>query len=172
MWTRVLKPSYTLEQALAHTLRMLANNPVDWLSEVVGAATTYLFKDTGISGWDATNVPTTCATGTVFRTPAWSTDGLATIDLRLESILVGDKEFVLDDGHEVKHTRFIRIEDKDFLYLGHTIGDKQRVQICGEVVWDTDQEGWYEIHPRGSSDVRRSAPQVLTMQSSSSSPMR
>ncbi len=165
IWMRVLKPRYSLSEAFAHTLRMAPNNSVGWFSELIGGLTTYLFKDNGISGWENTPVPVTCATGKVYRTPAWSTDGLATIDLQLEGVRVGNDDFVLDGRHGVEQTRYLRIEALDWIYLAHTIGDKQRVKICGDVVLDSDQEMWYEIHPRDETDISRTAPTVLTTHS-------
>jgi hypothetical protein len=40
------------------------------------------------------------------------------------------------------------------LYAGNPVPQRgQKVQICGQVWWDSDKEGWYEIHPRNASDV-------------------
>jgi PLAT/LH2 domain len=164
-WLRALRPDYTLAEAFAHTLRFGPNIAISGLSELLAAGTTLLFKDTGVSGWDPTSFPDSTATGVVIRTPAWSDDGFATIDLKLTNLRVGATDFMLDGFHGVDHTRYLRIELLDFLYLAHTIGDKQRVQISGSVKWDTDSEGWYEIHPRDEDAVIRAAPEVFATHS-------
>lgn len=133
------------------SLRLVPNSRVSWFDRRIARLTTPLFKERGISGWIRQGLPISCATGTVIRAPALSDDGLATIDLRLERIEVGDRRFVLDGQHGVPHVRFIRVEYRRRRNPVPQSG--QRVRICGEVKWDTDREGWHEIHPRGAEDV-------------------
>lgn len=140
----------TVEQRFVLSLRIIENAIISGFDETVAILTTP-FKLRGISGWLSQSLPITCATGIVIRSPAISTDGLATIDLKLEQIIIGNQLFILGGQHNISHIRFIRVEYK---HSGNRIPrNSERVQICGEVKWDTDREGWYEIHPRNSADV-------------------
>jgi hypothetical protein len=84
-WVQPLK-GYSPEELFVRSLRRIPNQPLDKMSEDVGLLTTKFGKDRGISGWLAQPLGPTCATGTVWRTPAISTDGLATIDLSVDKI--------------------------------------------------------------------------------------
>jgi hypothetical protein len=159
VWVFHLRPEFTAEERFAHSLRMIPNAPISGFDESVAVLTTNLFKLQGISGWIGTSLPITCAMGTVIREPAQSTDGLATIDLQLESLQVGDRQFVLDAGHGFAQPRFLRVEYAyggfPPLFSGNPLPHNgQRVRICGEVKWDSDHEGWNEIHPRSVDDVQ------------------
>jgi hypothetical protein len=90
-WVQTLKP-YPLnaanrdEEIFARSLRLIPNAALNSMSEDVALLTTKFGKDRGISGWLAQPIGPTCATGRVIRTPAVSTDGLATIDLGVDKI--------------------------------------------------------------------------------------
>lgn len=156
-WMHLLRPGLAPEELFARTLRVLPNEPIGAFSESVAILTTNAFKLRGISGWLGTDL-IACAYGTVIRPPAKSTDGLATIDLRLESVELNGRRFVLDGAHGINLDRYLRVE---YMYggfpplpMGNPVpGDGQTVRICGNVKWDTDHEGWYEIHPRSPRDV-------------------
>ena len=78
----------------------------------------------------------------------------------LETELLANLYFGAVDGiHGVRHTRYIRIEyDPPFLHAGwYAIVPREgeRGRICGEVKWDTDDEGWYEIHPHHPAAITK-----------------
>lgn len=166
-WMHVLRPSDTAEEQFARSLRMIPNNELSGFDESVAFLTTP-FKILGISGWLGTGLPNICAIGKVIREPGRSTDGLATIDLMLKTVQFDDRIYILDGNHEIKHTRYLRVEyqfrapapiasnENDVPQNG------EHVRICGVVQWDTDQEGWYEIHPRGRDDVQ-TVPTTLSL---------
>lgn len=159
VWQQTIQRPYVYSKGewFANSLRFVANNALSAGDESIAILTTK-FKIMGISGWLGEDLPLTCATGMVVREPGKSTDGLATIDLQLESIKVGDSVFVLDGLHGIHHPRFLRVEyaygGLPPLLLGNFVPHNgQRVRICGPVEWDSDQEGWYEIHPASTRDV-------------------
>src|SRR5581483_10293516 len=157
-WMHVLRSSDTAEERFARTLRIVPNNVLSGRDESVAFLTTP-FKILGISGWFPTGLPIICAIGTVMRVPGRSTDGLATIDLRLKTVQFNDRIYILDGNHEINHTRYLRVEYKFRAPFPKASGENyvpqngEYVRICGDMEWDSDQEGWYEIHPRNSDDV-------------------
>jgi hypothetical protein len=168
-WVTYLKPGQTEEDHFVRSLRVLPNEKLNKMSEDVAFLTTKFGKERGISGWLAQPVGVTCATGNVKWTPGISNDGLATIDLGVDKLEVTKSgpaatpqvlEYFLDGQHGIAHQRFIRVE---YLYHGSPLPRAgQRARICGEVYRDTDYEGWYEIHPRGASDVTMMTVQTAT----------
>ena len=156
----------------ARSLRLQPNTELKPTDKFIGFATTP-FKKIGISGWlklpdtrECMNgkrikppvpVPyTVCATGNV-QASATSTDGLATIDLDVNKIEFCTKDGRCDDYALIKnldavaHERYLRIE---YEYKHHEVPQHcEEVRICGELRWDTDKEGWWEIHPRNCEDV-------------------
>lgn len=163
---------YADPASFARSLRLRPNEKLSWVAKATGFATTPLFKKQGISGWldcpeekenlglekPCWRLPSlVCATGKVFRSPAVSNDGLATIDLMLEAL-----EFCSDtaacsqradliDLQDPKRRRYLRVE---YRHRKNPVPKKEdRVRICGELQWDTDREGWWEIHPHQSRDV-------------------
>jgi hypothetical protein len=159
----------------ASSLRMLPNKRLNLLDKVTGIFTTNLFKKHGISGWllnpverqcngsaprsDRTlALPPICATGEVIA-KGISDDGLETIDLRLARLesFPGDsrgtsQDLVLDKTQGFVQPRYLRVENG---YRHNQVFKGDIARICGDVLWDTDREGWWEIHPRKSDDVRR-----------------
>lgn len=139
LWTLQLHhfDPYGAEQVFLRSLRLSANPPLTQVSETLGYLTTKFGKDRNISGWLPDDVSTNCVTGTLIRSPAVSTDGLATIDLQVEKMEemlpstyhvpvsstplkaiqrpqvvppLQTFEFILDGNHGIAHTRFLRIE--------------------------------------------------------------
>jgi hypothetical protein len=97
--------------------------------ESIAFLTTAQFKLMGISGWLGTDLPGTCAIGRVIRR-ALSTDGLATIDLELALLNVGDRRYRFDPGHGIRAPRYLRVEHF-FLQAPGSVPDAgQCVQIC------------------------------------------
>ncbi len=167
LWTRYLMEA-PLEELFARSQRLEKHDPISAGDENVAILTTE-FKLAGVSGWCHAGqnwchelIPDTCAIGTIYLRPAVSTDGLATIDLVLESVDVGQQHFDFDENHGFTLPRYLRVEYKfGPLYAALPRGISQpklpgqgdRVRICGEVRWDSDLAGWYEIHPKATEQV-------------------
>lgn len=165
-WRRVngFNP-YLDPTSFVRSLRLQPNDPLPWHAKVAGFFTTTLFKRRGISGWldcpeqkqDVRNdkpcaaVPElVCASGDLVRSPAVSTDGLATIDIKLDKLEFCSEntgcyqDVDLRTAPGFAKPRYLRIEyhfkEKKFPK------DKQSLRVCGNLRWDTDREGWWEIH--------------------------
>ena len=151
--------------SFVRSLRLKPNDALPWHAKVTGFFTTPLFKRRGISGWlncpeqkqdVGTDKPCAavpkrvCATGQVLRSPAVSTDGLATIDLKLDKLefcsenAACDQYVDLRDVPNFARPRYLRVEyqfkERKFPKAGETS------RVCGRLRWDTDREGWWEIH--------------------------
>lgn len=62
--------------------------------------------------------------------------------------------FQLDGQSQIAHQRFIRIEYKhgdDERYKDWKLD--QRFEVEGKVAWDTDRQGFTELHPEAKSQV-------------------
>jgi hypothetical protein len=159
-WQVLLRPKASLQERFARAMRMIPNGKLEKKDKISSLITTPLAKEKGISGWKHTNIPVTFATGKVVQM-ATSLDGLATIDIALESLRVGNQDFPMDAKHGILQQRYLRVEYQfkhgdpaGVLEKGHPLPRQgQRVRIGGTVWWDTDDEWWYEIHPRGPKDV-------------------
>lgn len=152
-WKRNVRPAWSDARRFARTMRLRPNEKLGPGDETIAILTTTQFKLMGISGWLGSGVPRTCATGKVMRR-ALSTDGLATIDLELALLDIGGRRYRFDPGHGIRAPRYVRVE-YFFPQAPESVPDAgQCVQICGTVKWDTDREGWYEIHPSGAADVK------------------
>jgi hypothetical protein len=152
-------------EVFARTLRLTYNAKLATLDETSAAVGT-LFKSRGISGWRPTPIARATAIGRPVRPVPLSTDGLATIDLQLDGIVVGNETFRFDGHSTIRGPRFIRVEyrarmnawpDASGVYPLPAQGE--RVRISGSVFWDTDDEWWYEIHPDGPEDVTFPLPE-------------
>ena len=145
---------------------MQPNKPLNVLARVTGVMTTPLFKKRGISGWlrtprqkecpasraESYDLPVTCASGEV-KNKATSSDGLQTIDLKVTTVerVEGPGPPVVIDLVSFTQPRYLRVESR----YGHDIAKMEKpARICGRLRWDTDFEGWWEIHPRSASDVQ------------------
>ncbi len=150
-WEVIVRPRFSIQERFAHALRLIPNNRIDEFDKLNGVVMTNLFKKQGISGWKPSGVPVAVATGTVVYQKN-STDGLATIDLAVEKVALGGKTILMNEKNGVEHPRFLRVE---YEHKKNPVPKQgQRVEIGGNVVWDTDSEWHYEIHPRGASDVK------------------
>ena len=161
-WKHVLRP-FSDSETFIRTLRMTTNPMLTKSSENVAILTTP-FKEMGLSGWLGSDVGNVTAIGKVVFTPGQSTDGLATIDLDLESIQIAKpfKTYVFSGPNKtpgINGPRFLRVEYK-FRQFGAFTGGKplpdkgDRVQISGPIFVDTDKEGYYEIHPTQPGQVK------------------
>jgi hypothetical protein len=130
-------------------LRLVRNDPLSGFDKLIAFAATP-FKRLGISGWlecaekrewsntllrkSCPKMPwSVCATGTVSTKRGNSTDGLATIDLEVETIEFCNEKQSCFDKAELKEidpnrTRYLRVEYKDciaevaFLLFSKDIG--------------------------------------------------
>jgi len=126
---------------------------------------TTISKNVDISGWErypvnAPHVPvgTARVIGKLIREPSQGTDANVSLDLEVEGVESEGRQFVLIDRQIISQARYIRIEyqfgtDRRFQNEGWHAGDE--FDVRGEVRWDTDHSGFFEIHPQHSSDVTR-----------------
>lgn len=169
-----VRESYANATNFVRSLRMEQNCELKSFDKFIGFATTP-FKKMGISGWldcpdsrecsegkrcqTCGEMPKkVCATGQVAAS-ATSTDGLATIDLKVSKIEFCRDGKTCEDQVELKdqvNQRFIRIE---YRHKGRRVPKcGERVRVCGKLRWDTDKEGWWEIHPCSGEDITFLAP--------------
>jgi hypothetical protein len=126
-------------------LRLSPNPPLRFLDRSTGILTTYLGKMLGIQGWRAYHLRVV-AKGKVVHA-AGSTDGLYTIDLGIEKLIVG--QHALDPP---ARPIFIRIEVFPLARFGAPLPVREGDQLCvrGPLLWDGD--GFLEIHPKKPAD--------------------
>lgn len=126
-------------------LRLSPNPPLRFLDRSTGILTTYLGKMLGIQGWRAYHLGVV-AKGKVVHA-AGSTDGLYTIDLGIEKLIVGQR--ALDPP---ARPNFIRIEVFPLARIGAPLPVREGDQLCvrGPLLWDGD--GFLEIHPKKPAD--------------------
>lgn len=146
----------TKEQMFAYNLRDTINPITGHAGELISRFTTY-FKALQISGWQPgplrtdQEFPAARVIGTIEHPPSPGTDGFVSLDVRLQRVELAGSTFIVDGTGVVPRQRFIRVEYCHHLNPWPAIW--QRVQIDGRVRWDTDQNGFFEIHPRGPQDV-------------------
>ena len=115
------------------------------LDELVAGVTTPFFKNLGISGWQSRPLGEATVIGVLKHSPSPGADGFVSFDLELEQVQARGRSVVLT-GQELP--RYLRIEytnATDLRYLKWPVGT--RLLVKGDVLWDTDQYGFYEIHP-------------------------
>ena len=158
------RESYANAASFVRALRLQPQRELGSFSRFIGFATTTVFKKNGISGWlhcpDAIecqsgkrvkrcgNVPANvCAKGRV-RAVGKSTDGFATIDLevsKIEFCAEGRCDEAVVKDLDAVNRRYLRIEYRH--KRRRVPGCGEEVRMCGRLRWDTDKEGWWEIHP-------------------------
>ena len=109
------------------------------------------FKAMGVQGWKDFHLHAR-ARGQVMQHEV-SSSGYRTVDLRLKSLSVDNVRV------HWKGTRYMRVE----IYLGKVAVDpaildntNALLHVEGKLVWDED--GWFEIHPQRTGDVRPEPP--------------
>jgi len=109
------------------------------------------FKAIGIQGWKDFHMHAR-ARGHV-RQHEVSSNGFRTVDLQLKSLTVDNVRV------HWKGTRYMRVE----IFLGKVTVDpailddtNALLHVEGKLVWDED--GWFEIHPESTGDVRQEPP--------------
>jgi len=167
---RVVNP-YSSAASFVRSLRIQQNKELSSIDKFTGFFTTPLFKKNGLSGWlkcmetrEGSNslgnvcgsIPErVCARGTVYRKPGKSLDGLATIDLDVDEITFCRKgnctDRALRKNIDPERSRYLRVE---YEHKANSVPAKDRkVRVCGELRWDTDREGWWEIHTHSKEDL-------------------
>ena len=132
----------------------------------------YRADDQFTSDGDAKNDPLierVSAEGVLYKPPRSGTDGYVTLDLRLQTVTIfnanGTKnEYAVNTEGGIPHRRYIRVEykwrkkgqpnDRRYRTEKWSVGD--RFYAEGGIRWDTDWNGFYEIHPDfGEAFLRR-----------------
>jgi hypothetical protein len=161
-WRYLLLPEIDAKRRFVLGLRTTPNShPSTHFDEQISGLTT-IFKRNGISGWQPGPLPDdprleATVEGTLDWPPSAGTDGFVSLDLRVSSVTMGEVTTNVGDAgdaYAVPHKRYIRVEyvhGDDARYKGWTVGT--RFRISGEVKWDTDREGFYEIHASKAADV-------------------
>lgn len=110
-----------------------------------------LAKSAGIQGWKDYHIQAK-ATGVVVQHEL-SSNGFLTMDVRLRSLILSRTRI------RWRGTRYMRFE----IFLGKVSVDKEIYDRTNELVfgqgkfvWDSD--GWFEIHPQETGDVRPVTP--------------
>lgn len=153
-WLLNVNPALSAAERFVRSLRVVPNGHLNLFDRAIGGLTNQ-FKNFGVSGWISQSLPVTRVTGKIIRSTQ-STDFFRTIDLELETIDVGGQVFTLDGVHGIPHQRYIRVEWLHPWIIPIPLPDLNRggrIGVTGVVTWDTDQEGWFEIHPRNDNDV-------------------
>jgi hypothetical protein len=156
-WARTVRPLST-DQQFVNGLRVNLNKASTVMDEKLARVTT-IFKLSDISGWKSGPVSQARAVGVLRNSPSPGDDGFVSLDLELEIVEANHRSYVLDDRHGVGHKRYLRVEYKnryssgyvDDRYKGWTIGTTLVVEA--PVAWDTDRNGFFELHPDNPTQV-------------------
>jgi hypothetical protein len=146
------------ETLFANGLRVNLNK-ASTVSDEAAARVTTVFKISDISGWQKGPVASARAVGVLRNSPSPGDDGFVSLDLELELIEANNRAFVLDGQNDIGHKRYLRIEYKnrdssghlDTRYKSWPVGT--RLAVEGPVLWDTDRNGFYELHPDRPNQV-------------------
>lgn len=156
-WSKSIGTSDPSEE-FVRGLRVNVNKQSTHSDERVARVTT-VFKVSDISGWKSGPISTARVIGTLRNPPSPGDDGYVSLDLEVETVEANNLAFVLDDHSGIGHQRFIRIEYKnrdskgvvDTRYRNWPVGT--RFAIDAPVAWDTDRQGFFELHPDSASQV-------------------
>jgi hypothetical protein len=158
-WRHLLKPDADARTRFLWGLRAVPNSrPSGHLDEWLSAGTS-IFKRGGISGWRPGPMPTdeqlvATVEGDLYAEPSSGTDGFVTLDLQLRAVILEDRAMEIGSPTGIPRPRYIRVEyvnGDDMRYAGWRIGT--RLRVTGPVKWDTDRDGFFEIHPTRSEDL-------------------
>jgi hypothetical protein len=111
-----------------------------------------VFKKEDISGWEDGPVATAEVEGRLINPPSPGSDGYVSLDLDVSQLSAGGQTVTFDPSGNLPH-RYLRVEylhrdlngHDDVAYQNWHVGDKLRA--VGRVRWDTDKQGFYEVHP-------------------------
>jgi hypothetical protein len=146
---RTLSP----EEYFLYGLRANLNRSSGGMDQYGSGITTAIGKDRNVSGWESRPLSQATLLGTLQHNPSPGTDRFVSLDIEVEQVQASGQTFLLGGDHTAP--RYIRIEyvkGTDVRYADWHIGD--RFRISGEVFWDTDQNGFYELHPTDPSQVQ------------------
>ena len=123
--------------------------------------TTPFAKMNGFSGWDMLdNLGTATITGILRNPPSPGADAYVSFDLQVLTVDVLDRHFDLGQGSSIRGVRHIRCEylhEDDARYdpshENWKIGDT--LKITGPIRRDRDRTSFFEIHPKGVSNISR-----------------
>lgn len=174
-WRHLWSPRLVAEErsdrgAQERLVRGLRSDQPEASNFCVELSTTFTtpWKAKGVSGWKSGPIlddPMLYAgvVGVLRTPPSPGTDNFVSLDLQVERLGIGGKWYCFDAQPNAPKRRFIRVEYFRFLggraddrYFDWRVGDRFFIQ--GTVRWDTDHEGFYEIHPLRSEDVLRLGP--------------
>lgn len=124
----------------------------------LGSAIAFLtteFKKAGVSGWQNGPIkgdPPVDAkvVGRLVASASSSNDGYTSMDLRVEKICTHGVCSDTNSGAGLPHDRYMRVEYKHAAPYAAPV-EGARIQVTGRIQWDTDERGFYEIHPIGQS---------------------
>jgi hypothetical protein len=156
-WSHTVRQMPAGEQ-FVNGLRVNVNKASTVADERLARVTT-LFKLSDISGWKGAPVSTARGVGSLVNPPSPGDDGFVSLDLELELIETMNNGFVLDGNSGIGHKRYIRVEYKnrdasgnvDERYKNWPVGT--RLIVEAPVFWDTDRDGFYELHPDSPGQV-------------------
>jgi hypothetical protein len=146
-------------ESFLNGLRVNLNSESSGFDRYVSGFSGY-FKVQNISGWEHGPVSSAEVTGILRHAPSAGADGFVSLDLELENVKLSGRTWLLDDQHEIRHRRYIRVE---YLHRGRNGSDDVRYQqwsvgtrfkIEGPVERDTDRATFYELHPTKAGQVR------------------
>ncbi len=161
------QPTINTCDDLFGNLRSTVNDKLTWWDELLGMATTPA-KETGLTNaWDEYDLWME-AYGNVVH-DAYSTDGLETIDISLNSLAAYDNDSYSGEakcpqhGNDVEHAKWSEMEGRKFIraevfpqvlvfYSGPRPQPGNHVVVNGRLYWDRD--GFLEIHPQHGGDLR------------------
>jgi hypothetical protein len=158
-WRHLLKPGADARTRFLWGLRAVPNSrPSGHLDEWLSFGTS-IFKKSGISGWQPGPMPTdeqlvATVEGELYAAPSSGADGFVTLDLQLRAVILGSREVEIGSPTGIPHPRYIRVEyvnGDDMRHAGWRIGT--RLRVTGPVRWDTDRDGFFEIHPTRGEDL-------------------
>ncbi len=139
-------------------LRKEVNKKLKVLDRGISIVTTPI-KEAGLArGWDEYNL-WIVAKGTIVQMVK-SSDGLKTIDIRLQSLSIFESE--LDFFDKSKHPPVLKFEDIRYIrsevfphvrmqYEDTPLKPTDTIRLCGKLKWDKD--GFFEIHPTKGGDL-------------------
>src|SRR5205823_14884502 len=113
--------------------------------EAAAGFTTTFFKDNGISGWQSRPLSYATVSGDLRHPPSPGSDGFVSLDLQIGTVQAQGRVFDLRGWELPRYIRIEYLSRGDYRYRTWNLGT--RMQVSGPVEWDTDQYGFFELHP-------------------------
>ncbi len=140
-------------ELFVYGLRTNINKQSAHSDEAAAGITTTFFKDNNISGWESRPLSNGAVIGTLRHLPSPGTDGFVSLDLQVMQVEAGERVFALQHAELPRFLRIEYLNRTDMRY--HNWGIDTMLRVAGPVEWDTDQYGFYELHPTREAQVRR-----------------